>query len=115
MNVKKLCSEPGCNLLVESPETRCPAHFKPKKVNAFEKATRANEYNTSAWRKLRKQHLKRHPHCVKCGSTEKLQVHHTVPPRGNESLFYDEYNLETVCATCHRVLTAKEIADRRRK
>jgi len=31
---------------------------------------------SSAWRKIRNEHLKDHPCCAVCGGTKKLNVHH---------------------------------------
>lgn len=39
--------------------------------------------------------------CVRCGSTDKLHVHHVVPLRDNIELAYDTDNLITVCPKCH--------------
>jgi 5-methylcytosine-specific restriction protein A len=80
----------------------------------FENAIRYNEelYKTSQWRKLRKEILKEQPVCSKCGADKGLHIHHIVPPRGNIELFYDRYNLITICGDCHRLETAREINNR---
>lgn len=36
-------------------------------------------------------------------------VDHIIPHKGNEELFWDETNLETLCATCHNRKSAKEM------
>jgi 5-methylcytosine-specific restriction endonuclease McrA len=86
-----------------------------KEKTPFENAIRYNEslYNTTAWRKLRKEVLKEQPVCTKCGADTKLEVHHIIPPRGNEELFFDRDNCVTVCQSCHRILTSKEIRERK--
>jgi 5-methylcytosine-specific restriction protein A len=110
---KKICNYPGCDTLIEQSERYCANH-KREPAEPFSGAVRFNEalYKTSLWRSLRKKILKEQPHCSRCGSTENLQVHHIVPPRGNEELFFDENNLVTVCAVCHRVITNHEIRKR---
>ena len=109
---KKLCSYPSCNTLIDQHESRCSKH----KVNRipFENAIRTNAglYNTVKWRKMRKQVLKETPCCFRCGISVKeaaMEVHHIIPPKGNEELFFDINNLVSVCKQCHNVITAKEI------
>jgi 5-methylcytosine-specific restriction endonuclease McrA len=58
---------------------------------------------------LRKEILKEQSVCCRCGADTDLQVHHIVPPKGNEELFFDKSNLVTICSSCHRIETAKEI------
>jgi len=51
---------------------------------------RPNEalYNTTRWRKLRREVLREIGQCVICGATDNLHVHHITPPKGDEALFY---------------------------
>jgi len=113
----RICAEPCCNAVIPESERRCAEHQKPEPI-PFSTAERSNEglYNTSRWRKLRSKVLKNHPHCVNCGergSEVILEVHHIVPPRGDEELFFDEGNVIPVCPACHKRLTAMEINSRR--
>jgi 5-methylcytosine-specific restriction protein A len=114
---KYICSFPGCNVLLDMPGY-CEEHKKEERVRKpFESATRLNSlfYNTTRWRTLRKTFLKENPYCNRCGNNNiPLQVHHKIPPRGNEELFFDEANLETICETCHRIITAQEIMERKK-
>jgi 5-methylcytosine-specific restriction protein A len=117
---KKICNYPGCNTLIDMNERYCKEHTRPPKTEAFKNAGRSNTslYNTVRWRKLRNKILKEYPCCFKCGigkDETRLEVHHKIEPRGNEELFFDEDNLITVCGTCHRVITAAEIRNRREK
>jgi len=120
---KKVCNDPSCNTLIEPGERYCERH---KRDNAkargdripFQNAQRYNAefYRTSTWRNLRKQVLRENPFCEKCGIPQKetsLHVHHKIPPRGDEGLFYDIDNLAVLCEGCHRGTTAREIAGRR--
>jgi 5-methylcytosine-specific restriction protein A len=114
--VKKICADPGCNVLIEPNERYCKEHLKENR-KPFENATRFNEqlYATSHWRKLRAEHLKKQPYCCKCGISKDevpLQVHHIIPPGGNEELFFDENNLASLCPVCHRIITQKETRQR---
>mgnify|MGYP000247216536 FL=1 len=43
--------------------------------------------------------------CIKCGhdgSTSRLELSHIIAHNGNELLCFDENNLQTLCASCHR-------------
>jgi 5-methylcytosine-specific restriction endonuclease McrA len=34
---------------------------------------------TSGWSKLRKEHIKKQPCCMACGTKKELEVHHIIP------------------------------------
>jgi 5-methylcytosine-specific restriction enzyme A len=112
---KYICHFPGCNTLINQPGY-CEKHkkYEPK---PFLHATRPNDkfYHTTAWFRLKNAQLKKVPYCEICGKTDNLQVHHDIPPRGNTELFFDPNNLRTVCAVCHKIITAKEIAERKNR
>jgi 5-methylcytosine-specific restriction protein A len=118
---KKICAYAGCNTLVEPDERYCPLHKYKREyehIKPFEGATRFNEhlYNTSMWRAIRKKKIAECPYCVKCGIPKEeaiLEVHHVIPPRGNEELFFDPGNLIVVCGNCHKIITAGEIRKRK--
>jgi len=82
-------------------------------------AERPNEalYNTTRWRKLRREVLQANGCCAICGATDNLHVHHITPPKGDEELFYNRDNLTVLCETCHARMTsaeAKEAKDAKR-
>ena len=112
----KICREAGCGALIPVSQAYCDAHRKPER-KPFEKAVRYNAefYNTARWRNLRRRVLNAGPRCSRCGVSGEesaLEVHHAVPPKGNEELFFDEGNLVPVCRRCHGALTAREARDR---
>lgn len=120
-----ICSSPGCKTLLDE-RGYCPKHkqeptkrvYKEGQVKPFENAKRANEemYKTVRWQKLRQDILERDGfRCSKCGElfAAGLQVHHLVPPRGDEELFFAASNLILICASCHRIETGKEIRERK--
>ena len=110
----KICKSPGCNDLIDFSQSYCERHIPEKRI-PFMTAERSNEslYSTSKWKKLRKKILSEYNYCFKCGLESKLlDIHHEIPPRGNEELFYDENNCIPVCKSCHRILTAYEIKNR---
>lgn len=70
-------------------------------------------YNTARWRKLRMATLIRDRFtCQICGlltgDTSKLVADHKKPHRGDERLFWDEGNLQCLCAPCHNSVKQKE-------
>ena len=114
MPLAKICRAPNCNKLIPSDKAYCEAHQPPPRI-PFANATRSNEvlYKTHRWRTLRKKIIAETPYCVYCGVGSNLQVHHKIPPRGDEDLFYDEGNCVPICKRCHRLITAREIKNRR--
>jgi 5-methylcytosine-specific restriction protein A len=116
---KKICNAPGCNELIPPIERYCQ-HHKKESPPPFSSAIRFNEalYKTTQWKQLRKKILNEQPVCFWCGISKdetKLEVHHRIPPRGNEELFFNENNLMAVCPACHKIITNKEIQERNRK
>ena len=57
------------------------------------------------WQKAREQHLREHPLCVMCQAqgrvTEATVVDHIVAHRGDQSVFWDRSNWQSLCATHH--------------
>ncbi|MDR0571450.1 MAG: HNH endonuclease [Rickettsiales bacterium] len=114
---RKICNYPGCNILINQNERYCTKH-KREPEKPFSSAIRFNEalYKTTRWKQLRKKILSEQLNCFKCGISgkeAKLEVHHIIPPRGNENLFFDENNLIAVCSTCHKIITNIEIRERK--
>lgn len=62
-------------------------------------------YVTTRWVKGRLRHLARHPLCVYCRLRGIVKtatvVDHKVPHKGNERLFFDESNWQSLCKACH--------------
>ena len=57
------------------------------------------------WQKARAQFLQKHPLCVMCEAegrvTAATVVDHIVAHRGNQSLFWDRSNWQSLCSTHH--------------
>jgi 5-methylcytosine-specific restriction endonuclease McrA len=113
---KKICNHPGCNELIPLLERYCPQHKKeqPKPFSSAIRLSNDLKYHTTQWRKLRAKILKEQPNCFKCGSRINLEVHHIIPTRENKELFFDENSLVVVCRNCHRIITFREILNRKR-
>jgi 5-methylcytosine-specific restriction enzyme A len=62
-------------------------------------------YNTKRWKELRRHKLTKNPLCALCLKDNKLTaatvVHHKQAHKGNEELFFDFENLESLCAPHH--------------
>lgn len=106
----KLCTYPGCDCLVEE-GSRCPKHMREHKGGFSGRRTKSREWNSlyhsATWRRIRLEFLFKNPFCVKCGDPAKI-VDHIIPHRGQESLFYDETNLQSLCWKCHSAKTLAE-------
>ena len=76
-------------------------------------------YNTSRWRRLRLRVFQRDQFTCQmqgCGRVDpdvsRLVCDHRIPHRGDEKLFWDFSNLQTLCKTCHdSTKQAHEIAE----
>jgi 5-methylcytosine-specific restriction endonuclease McrA len=62
-------------------------------------------YNTKRWHRLRWDQLQRQPlcelHLVQQEIVAATVADHKVPHRGDEKLFFDENNLQSLCKVCH--------------
>ncbi|WCK77575.1 HNH endonuclease [Agrobacterium fabrum] len=68
-------------------------------------------YKTARWQRLREAQLDAEPLCRFCLAiedvTEATVCDHVKPHRGDEVLFYDPGNLQSLCAPCHDTLKAR--------
>jgi 5-methylcytosine-specific restriction endonuclease McrA len=78
------------------------------------KTTGERGYNYR-WQKARATFLERHPLCRHCQQkgvvTVATDVDHIIPHRGNQQLFWDTSNWQSLCHSCHSVKTQAEEAD----
>ncbi|MGJ5036581.1 HNH endonuclease [Bradyrhizobium sp. HKCCYLRH3059] len=64
-------------------------------------------YKTARWQRLRLQTFLRDHYTCQCGcgrikgNTSLLVCDHKIPHRGDERLFWDETNLQTLLKPCH--------------
>jgi 5-methylcytosine-specific restriction protein A len=70
-------------------------------------------YSTARWRSLRLRIFLRDLFkCAKCGRTEgntsRLVCDHIKPHRGDERLFWQDTNLQTLCKSCHDEVKQQE-------
>jgi len=68
--------------------------------------------HSAAWLLLRKKHLSEQPLCEECKAQGKYaaatDVDHRNPHRGDERMFFDPANLQSLCKQCHSKKTARE-------
>lgn len=62
-------------------------------------------YKTAAWQRLRARQLRREPLCRMCRARKEITAatvaDHIRPHRGDMQLFFDENNLQSLCAPDH--------------
>lgn len=96
------CAVSGCPTLVARGQARCESHERSKDQA---RGTAHERGYDASWRKYRKRYLTDHPLCVPHLARGEVVpatvVHHRVPHRGDERLFWDPQNHEGVCAPCH--------------
>lgn len=56
-------------------------------------------YSSPRWRAYRKEYLKNNRYCFICGAPAQI-VEHITQPKGDQELFYNEYNLQPICRAC---------------
>lgn len=116
MAKQAMCKFPGCfnyatggGYCAKHQDYRIADAEKPKRP--WDGAARPNDalYNTQRWKVLRAKMLRKYKTCALCPATENLSVHHIVPPKGDEELFFDENNLIVLCRDCHNKQTEREV------
>lgn len=64
------------------------------------------------WQRYRKQFLSQHPLCAYCLEQNRVTVatvvDHIVPHKGDQELFWDTDNHQSLCAPCHSSIKQKE-------
>lgn len=72
-------------------------------------------YDSGRWRKARRLHLNEHPLCAMCErqgrETAASVVDHIKEHKGDDELFWDRTNWQSLCHHCHSRL--KQIQERR--
>ena len=62
-------------------------------------------YDSAAWKRLRLNQLQSNPLCAYCLAIGRVSnatiCDHITPHKGNESLFYNQANLQSLCKACH--------------
>lgn len=70
------------------------------RADAQRPSARERGYDTK-WQRERAAYLKLHPVCAECGTQAATIVHHKIPHRGDQKLFWSRSNWMPVCQPCH--------------
>ena len=105
------CNKPGCPELVTL--GYCEKHRLAKRKREDEGRGSSSRRGYGArWRKARLSHLHSNPLCVECGRkgfvVGAAVVDHIAPHRGNQELFWDKDNWQSLCKPCHDRKTWRE-------
>lgn len=69
------------------------------------------------WQQARERYLREYPLCVYCEregmTTAASVVDHITPHQGNQELFWDQSNWQSLCAPCHSSVKQREEASAR--
>lgn len=110
------CRSSGCGALVRDGGGYCPAHKRAarKEVDSRRESSTKRGYGYK-WQKARAQFLIEHPlcQCPECqeGKVRLLKaevVDHIIPHKGDEVLFWDRNNWQSMTKDCHDKKTASE-------
>lgn len=121
MAVMYLCKAVGCDNLVEK-RGYCSLHahlqreederkLQWSRISNAPRQEYAELYNSHRWKKARKEFLTDYPICFACGGKAEV-VDHAIPHRGDEELFWNRENWQSLCTECHNKKTRKEFAER---
>jgi len=89
------------------------AEYKPLNQSYVE---RDKLYKTTRWRMMRRKHLEKYPDCVRCGKpatvADHIKGHSNIPDPITgltwKDIFFDDKNLQALCAHCHGQKTTLE-------
>lgn len=107
------CAAPFCSALV-SGRRFCEVHASRAAEGG--RGTAHERGYDARWRAAREVYLAAHPLCVECKKQGRLTparvVDHIVPHRGDQQLFWDESNWQSLCDftspfDCHGAKTGK--------
>lgn len=100
------CPHPGCGVPIPRKDRWCPEHTRQhaRQDSQRRNRDRTGEYG-SRWQRLREIILGRSPLCACCEAHSQVRpanvVDHIVDHKGDQRLFWDESNLQTLCTPCH--------------
>ena len=100
---RRPCRYPGCPDFCEEGQVFCKGHMEWSS-DRLRGGADARGYNAQ-WRKARALFLRQHPLCVECRKEGKLTpatvVDHIIPHRGDQRLFWDQSNWQSLCKRHH--------------
>jgi len=107
------CRQPGCPHLTNDKTGYCEQHKPAQQHLQDTQRGNANERGyTYRWHKVSRLYLQTHPLCAEClkegHTTAASVVDHIIPHKGNQSLFWDESNWQSLCRLHHDQKTASK-------
>ena len=100
---RRPCRYPGCPRFCEQGQVFCKDH-RMYSDDRLRGGAAARGYD-ARWREARAIFLKQHPLCAFCQAEGKIVpatvVDHITPHRGDQWLFWDQTNWESLCKKCH--------------
>lgn len=94
------------------PPPNRPPGFKPweERREQYERSrpNASDRGYDEAWRRTRAAHLERFPVCAKCGSNDRVEVHHLRTVRDAPHLRLEPSNLQTLCKKHHSQQTLRD-------
>lgn len=106
---KSPCRHPDCPELVETGKLYCDKH---KTMHPEINERVGKKLYSGRWRKMSKAYLQSHPLCAECMKkgkyTKATVVDHIIPHRGDQKLFWDQSNWQSLCKPCHDRKTLTE-------
>ena len=109
---KSVCRHAGCGKLIDA-SGYCEVHagFHQKQADAARGSASSRGYNRK-WQKARATWLARSPLCVQClvdlRSIPATVVDHIIAHKGDQRLFWDTSNWQSLCKPHHDQKTATE-------
>lgn len=96
------CKHSGCPELTRDKTGCCETHRHDKEKR---RGTARERGYTRDWERESKDHLRKHPLCVECEKQSLYKpatvVDHKIPHRGNQRLFWDKGNWQSMCKKHH--------------
>lgn len=99
---------------------KAPPTFKPRQYRTLKERKQAHDQSRGTasergynwkWQKARAIWLMDYPLCALCEAKGLLKaasvVDHITPHRGNDTLFWDTTNWQSLCVVCHNIKTGK--------
>ena len=90
----------------------CDNHQDKIRKKDRERGTSHQRGYDARWNKARIEHLDEHPLCVDCAKRDYITpatvVDHIVPHKGDQTLFWNQSNWQSLCKPCHDRKTATE-------
>lgn len=102
------CTDPECHDLATT-NGRCDAHQRPP----WQQRSKAwGKGSTTAWRRFRRDQLRREWLCRHCG-TKATEVDH-IRPLSQGGAKWDPGNVQSLCSDCHDAKSEADAAELRR-